>query len=248
MVANDAAIDAVGESAGEFARPDQPDAAEVNRLVLDHLDLVEIIASQISRSIDNCLDFDELLAAGREGLFEAARRFDPKRGASFRTFANYRIEGSIVDTVRRSLKLSRKADQQLTALEAASRVSEGDYSPGLRDTAKWHARKAPEDFIYDEVAAMATAAAMSIELHAGESATAADPEEAYARAEQAATIRAAIDELGEVEAEAIRLYFYEDKSHEVAARAMNLSKPWVHRIHTRAMITLAKRLRNAGFS
>ena len=133
MVANDAPTDAVGVAVSESARPDQPDAAEINRLVHDHLDLVEIIASQISRSIDNCVDFDELLAAGREGLFEAARRFDPKRGASFRTFANYRIEGSIVDTVRRSLKLSRKADQQLTALEAASRVSEGEYSLGVRE-------------------------------------------------------------------------------------------------------------------
>lgn len=248
MVTHDAATDAVGVAVGQSARPDQPDAAEINRLVHDHFDLVEIIASQISRSIDNCIDFDELLGAGREGLFEAARRFDPKRGASFRTFANYRIEGAIIDTVRHSLKLSRRADQQLAALEAASRVSEGEYSPGLRDTAKWYARKAPEDFIYDEVAAMATAAAMSIELNAGESSAAADPEEAYQRAELAAKIRAAIDELGESEAEAIRLYFYEDKSHEMAARAMNLSKPWVHRIHTRAMITLAKRLRSAGFS
>ena len=103
MVANDAATDVVGESAGEFARSDQPDAAEVNRLVRDHLDLVEIIASQISRSIDNCIDFDELLAAGREGLFEAARRLDPKRGASFRTFANTRRTSSVPPAALRSV-------------------------------------------------------------------------------------------------------------------------------------------------
>lgn len=225
------------------------DRFEVNRRFESELDLVEIIASQISRSIDNCVEFDELLAAGREGLFDAARRFNPKLGASFRTYANYRVEGAIIDTLRRSLQLPRRAYQRLLALEAASRVSEGDYSPGLRDTATWRTRKSPEDFINDEIAAIATAAAMSVELSTGGASASAGstPEEAYEQAEFSAFVQSALNELSEQEATAIRLRYFEDKSHDGAATVMGMSKPWAHRLHTRGMDKLAKRLRQAGY-
>ena len=37
------------------------------------------------------IEFDELVALGNAGLAEAASRFDPDRGASFSTFAWYRV-------------------------------------------------------------------------------------------------------------------------------------------------------------
>lgn len=225
------------------------DSDEVNRRFQSELDLVEIVASQVARSIDNCVDFDELLAAGREGLFEAARRFDPSRGASFRTYANYRVEGTIIDTVRRSLQLPRRLHERLTALQAAGQIGRGEYAPSVRESAQWRRQKGPEDFINDELAAMATAAALSVEQSRSETSSdpSGSPEEAYERAELLALVQAAIDELSESEAEAIRLYYFEEKSHAATAEAMNLSKPWVHRIHVRAMNTITKRLRNAGY-
>ncbi len=249
MAANDIAADAAFTNDGQATSNEPANSAEVNRRFQSELELVEIVAGQVSRAIDNCVDFDELLAAGREGLFEAARRFDSKRGASFRTYANYRVEGAIIDTVRRSLQLPRRAHERLTALEAAGRISRGEYSPSVRDTAQWSHQKEPEDFINDELAAMATAAALSIEVSRTESSSHSSdsPEEAYERAELLALVQAAIDELGETEAEAIRLYYFEEKSHAATAAAMELSKPWVHRIHQRAMSTITKRLKNAGY-
>jgi RNA polymerase sigma factor FliA len=249
MAANDIAADTAGTNDGPATSDELADSAEVNRRFQGELDLVEIVAGQVSRAIDHCVDFDELLAAGREGLFEAAKRFEPSRGASFRTYANYRVEGAIIDAVRRSLQLPRRAYERLTALEAAGRVSRGEYSLSVRDAAQWNRQKEPEDFINDELAAMATAAALSIEVSRTESSShpSDSPEEAYERAELLALVEAAMDELGEAEAEAIRLYYFEEKSHAATAAAMKLSKPWVHRIHQRAMSTITKRLRNAGY-
>jgi RNA polymerase sigma factor for flagellar operon FliA len=48
------------------------------------------------------VSFDELRALANAGLAEAAERYDPGRGATFATFAWYRIHGAIFDGLRRS--------------------------------------------------------------------------------------------------------------------------------------------------
>ena len=44
------------------------------------LQLVEIIARQVLRTLGGAAELDELLSFGREGLWDAARRFDDSRG------------------------------------------------------------------------------------------------------------------------------------------------------------------------
>ena len=70
------------------------------------------------------VEFDELVALGNAGLAEAAQRFDPTRGASFKTFAWYRVQGSIIDGLRKATNLPRRAWAKLVALRAASEYLE----------------------------------------------------------------------------------------------------------------------------
>ena len=82
--------------------------AEVMALVLSGLDLVERIARQLSRRLGAWLDYDELLSAGREGLFDAARRFEHDRGAPFHAYASVRVRGAMLDSARRMAGLPRR--------------------------------------------------------------------------------------------------------------------------------------------
>jgi RNA polymerase sigma factor for flagellar operon FliA len=66
---------------------------------------------------------EDLIGAGNVGLAEAARRFDPKKGNLFATFARHRIRGAITDSLRqhdpisRSLRMNQKqADPAISAL------------------------------------------------------------------------------------------------------------------------------------
>ncbi len=58
------------------------------------------IASQVARWCPRGVTHDDLVAAGLEGLAQAARTYDPARGATFSTFAAYRIRGAMWDDIR----------------------------------------------------------------------------------------------------------------------------------------------------
>src|SRR5512133_1405993 len=241
---------AAGASVGE----DNGDEAElvrwrdeVNERVLQHLDLVEEIARHVSRAIDGAIEFEELVAAGHEGLLDAARRFDPKRGVPFHAFAGFRIEGAIVDGVRKSSRLPRRMYARLVVFEATRALNEGESPSALRPSGSYAHPPVAEKELSDQLAAMATA---SIIFHDSgiapdnAAATQTNPEDAYAQAELLGIVRRAIDDLSEHEATVIRLYYFEGKSFETTAETMRISKPWANRLHARGIEILTKRLRD----
>lgn len=238
---NKPANDAVGS--------DTSDMREIQTRFHEELDLVDVIARQVLKTIDGAVQLDELLAAGREGLFDAARRFDPERGIPFRAYANYRVEGAIVDAVRKTMHLPRRTHERLEMLHAASSVSQGEQAAALLDTNIWYGDRNPEVRLDDQLATFVTSAMMAPDP-AGSSDTGSDaepvenPEEAYARAELMAIVRSAIAELDEYEAKAISLYYFEGKTNDEAASTLRVATSWAHRLHTRAIERLTKRLRH----
>jgi RNA polymerase sigma factor FliA len=93
------------------ARASPEDLAQCN------LGLVIEIARNIKRRLPSTLEFDELVGAGNLGLVEAACRFDPAKGTSFKTFATPRIRGAIIDSLRRVDPVSRSLRSHQKTLE-----------------------------------------------------------------------------------------------------------------------------------
>lgn len=72
-----------------------------DRWVVEHAQLVNRIARHLIARLPAQFQLDDLVQAGMMGLLEAARKYDPDKGASFETFASIRIRGAMLDEVRR---------------------------------------------------------------------------------------------------------------------------------------------------
>jgi len=84
--------------------------------VVDHLHLVRPIARAArARRIHSRIDLEDLVAYGTEGLLDAASRFDATRGVPFGAFARLRIQGAIVDGIRKEGWFGRRAYRRLKA-------------------------------------------------------------------------------------------------------------------------------------
>jgi RNA polymerase sigma factor for flagellar operon FliA len=233
---------------------EKSDSPEVLERFSSGLGLVDIVARQIVRTLGGAAELDELVSFGREGLWDAARRFDPARGVPFRGYANFRVRGAIIDGVRSSARLSRRTHERLNGLQAAARVSEGAHEDLAAPRAPGSGPAEAEQALGDHLAAMATAMAAGLiapTAHGDDGertlvATNEDPEEAYGSAQLREVIQGAIGELPHEEAELVRRHYLEGARFDHVAEELGLSKSWASRLHTRALTRLAKRLRGVS--
>jgi RNA polymerase sigma factor for flagellar operon FliA len=212
-------------------------------LVESHLDLARKAAAMIFPRVKEHIEFDELVALGNAGLAEAATRFDPTRGASFATFAWYRVQGSIVDGLRKATNLPRGVWQKLVALRAASEYLEHRAE---RDTgAAQRGAKPPEgaDALAAVKAAMSAIRTMyvtSLEGLRDQGFDAADPE-TPAAADRLDTnrlsvkLRAALAALPEKERALVTKHYWEGKNLLEAGAELGISKSWASRLHAQAV-------------
>ncbi len=78
------------------ARPTQ----ERDALILEHLSQVNWIAARIHEKLPATVQLDDLISAGIVGLLAAIDHYDPSHNASLRTYAEYKIRGAILDSIR----------------------------------------------------------------------------------------------------------------------------------------------------
>jgi len=234
---------------GTGTGPD-PDPPEVRERFQEELELAERIARRITRSMGRAVQFDDLLSAAREGLLDAARKYDQSRGTSFRAYANVRIRGSVLDSLRRMGPLPYALFGRLGAVEAAASVSEEEAKRVSPNNGFGTEPIDPEKRLNDHLADLATAALLGF----GKGACDADmvaapdgdlnPEEAFAEAESLDRVRQAIEKLPTDYACVIRYYYFENCSLEATAEKLGVSTSWACRVHARAIASLTKLLTN----
>lgn len=204
-----------------------------------HLDLAHRAAALYHPRVRAHVEKEELVAMASLGLAEAARRFDASGGASFRTFAWYRVQGAILDGLRRASSLPRGVWAQLTVLRATADYLEAQATRG--DVARASAPAASTADKLGEVraalGAIRTMYVVAIE-HAPSEALASDaaqPDVQLARARTRERLAAALARLPAREAELLQKHYVEGKTLLDAGAELGLSKSWASRLHARAI-------------
>lgn len=106
-------------------------SSETDLLIYQHIAEVPSFAKRIATRI-NCVDYDDLLGAGYEGLVKAARDFKKEYGVKFMTYAEFRIIGTIRDCVRMAIGRSETSEGRLN-FEAYPLEMEDNLSDNFAD-------------------------------------------------------------------------------------------------------------------
>lgn len=100
-------------------------AEDRDRLILEHLPQVRWIAASFHERLHATVLEEDLVSAGVIGLISAIDNYDPSRNTSLRTYAEHKIRGAILDSIRGldgiPAHQRKRAKQLQIAMETAER-------------------------------------------------------------------------------------------------------------------------------
>jgi len=216
-----------------------------------HLPLVRQVVQRMLARKPPEISTEDLISWGMMGLLDAIQKYDASRDASFSTYAQYRIRGSILDYLRRCDWVPRSVRQRANDIESAT--AELEHRLGRRPRADEVAdalgmsMKDYSDTLADCVSASLLSAA-EIGHGRGEEALTLDdlfadegkssPTSLVLRKQRLSLLARAIERLPEKERLAVSLYYFEGLTMREVADAMSLTEGRISQLHGQAMSRL----------
>lgn len=208
---------------------------QIDRLIEEHLSYAEALGRALWSRLPFRPELDEVLSLARLGLVEAARKFDPGRGVSFKTFSYYRVRGAIFDGLRASGPLSREQHARYRFERGMDlfRLQQAEANP------RSGAGPANLDGLRELMVVMTSVYLLSIDDpdNGGDlpDRNTASPMDHVERREATVLIRRLLDKLNDTERAIIRMYYFEDRTLEEIGRVLGLSRSWACRMHARIL-------------
>jgi RNA polymerase sigma factor for flagellar operon FliA len=101
-----------------YAEQQNP-AASREQLILDHLPQVNWIANRIHERLPGNTSLEDLVSVGIIGLINAIDNFDPSFNVKLKTYAEFKIRGAILDSIRGMDGIAPHKRKRLKVVQAA---------------------------------------------------------------------------------------------------------------------------------
>jgi len=227
-------------------------------LIKDHLYLVDILAGRMVTQVPSFMNRDDMRSAGMMGLIDAANKFKPEKKILFKTFAEYRIRGAILDEMRkldwfsRSLRekqtsqnrcmadlereLGRCPDEQEMADKMELTLE--DYQKQLGQVSHLGCVSLNETLDHTDTGRSFQDAL--IDHHKS-----ASPVSILEEHELTKVFATILEQLSEKERLVISLYYYEELSQKEIAEVLEVSEGRISQLHSQALLKLRTKVQNA---
>ncbi len=109
-------------------------APNYDELMTEYAPFVKRIAYHMMTRLPSNVQLEDIVQTGMIGLFEALKAYDVSKGASFETYARIRIQGSMIDEVRRCDWTPRSVYKKSRQISAAIRSVENEKGSDASDS------------------------------------------------------------------------------------------------------------------
>jgi RNA polymerase sigma factor FliA len=221
--------------------------------MVEHLPIVWFIARRIHDRLPPHVPIEDLYSAGVLGLLDAFAKFDPSKKVLFRTYAQYRIRGSILDSLRTLDWGPRELRRKGRAVEDAIQtlIAQFQRSPiDIEIAQKLNISLAAYQQLLGELKGLEVRSLQSersedsdeeeLDLIPGRPDD--DPLFRYLDGEMRERLTTAINDLPERERQVLSLYYYEETTMKEIGLILGVVESRVSQIHASAVLHLRARL------
>lgn len=226
-----------------------------SRLIRDNLYLVDIIVGRMVTQVPSFMNRDDMKSAGMVGLLDASNKFDPSKKILFKTFAEYRIRGAILDEMRKldwfsrslrdkqnrigktiaELELQLGRDPEDHEVARAMNLSLEDYQSMLGEVSHLGCVSLNETLDH-------TIEGRSFLETLVDQRSSALPGKRLEDQELTRKLAEIIGQLSKKEQLVISLYYYEELTQKEIAEILELSEGRVSQLHSQALIKLRNKV------
>ncbi len=236
----------------------QNDARE--QLILEHMPQIKYIAQRISAKLPSHVELNDLMSAGVLGLLDAIEKYDPTREVKFKTYAELRIKGAILDSLRNLDWAPRSLRKKSKDLERVYRELEQRFGRPATDKEVSEEMQITLDEFYeliDQIKGLNIGSfqevATSDEDNSGKplvryvpDAPQKDPFFLFHKSELRSILSVAIDALPKKERLVISLYYYDELTMKEIGKVLGVNESRVSQLHTKAMLRLRNKLKRVN--
>ena len=231
--------------------------ASRDALILEHLPQIKYIAHRISAKLPSHVELNDLVSAGVLGLLDAVEKFDPSRGVKFKTYAELRVKGAILDSLRNLDWAPRSLRKRSKDLEKVYKELEQKFGrPATDKEVCDELGISLEEFfeLVDQIKGLNIGSfhemASQDDDRNGEplvkyvpDAPQMDPFFVFHKSELRTLLTGAIDALPKKERLVVSLYYFDELTMKEIGKVLGVNESRVSQLHTKAMLRLRTKLR-----
>jgi len=237
---------------GSYGVSEVISGAERERLILEHLPQVRLIAHRIQERLPENISLDDLVSTGVLGLISAIDNFDPAHNVKLKTYAEYKIRGAILDSLRGLDWAPRQKRRKAKQIEAAIAAAEqrlkrapneeeiaAQLGIGLEEYHEWLVEIRGLNIASLEYAGPEQGRDM---LHYIPDSEENLPSTLLERSELERLVAESIEQIPEIERIVISLYYQEELTLREIAQVVKLHESRISQLKSQAILRLRARL------
>jgi RNA polymerase sigma factor FliA len=219
------------------------------KLILEHLPQVKLIARRIHERLPVSVSLDDLISAGVVGLIAAIDRYDASHDVKLKTYAEYKIRGAILDSLRGLDWAPRQQRKRAKLIEAAIAMLEQEHHRmPTEEEISVHLGLSVAEY-QDWLSEVRGLTLGSLE-NAGTEEDGCDllryladsdeqwPSQIVERAELERLLAEAIEKMPQLEKTVLSLYYYEEMTLREIAKIVDLHESRISQLKSQAILRL----------
>ena len=226
------------------------------KIINEFAPLIKYIASRIAIRLPPHIDLNDLINAGVIGLIDAIEKFDASKQIKFKTYAEFRIRGAILDELRSMDWVPRSVRQKARKVEDAYAKLEYNLGRPASDEEVATQMNIDMESFYRLLSETASVSLLSLD-DLGEDDTDLSkrnlleyiiqderdwPSHKIRYAEVRGMVAKAIQSLPEKERMVISLYYYDELTMKEIGHVLKFTESRVSQIHTKAVLRLRSKM------
>ncbi|MCE1228982.1 MAG: FliA/WhiG family RNA polymerase sigma factor [Firmicutes bacterium] len=222
-------------------------------LITECLPLVKFVAHRIAARLPSHVEVDDLIHSGILGLMDALKKFEPDRNVKFKTYAEQRVRGAILDGLRDLDWVPRSLRRKKKDIENAYHLLEQQMGRAATDEEVAAHLGCPLEELHkslDELKGVTLGTFMEAgEDGDGESLIsfvpdpdAEDPHITLQAKELKLLLKDAVETLPPKERFVVQLYYFDELTMKEIGTLLNITESRVSQLHTKSMLRLRGKL------